>query len=54
MLVLRFFSSRIVWGGTYSHLAGDVDVGDVLVLAEEGQVEEDGERAGIGGQDDEF
>ena len=40
--------------GTYSHLAGDVDVGDVLVLAEEGQVEEDGERAGVGGQDDEF
>jgi hypothetical protein len=39
---------------TESHLGGDVDVGDVLVLAEKRQVEEDGERGGVGGEDDQL
>lgn len=40
-------------GGTaQSHLAGDVDVGNVLVLSEEGQVQDDSQGGGIGGEDD--
>jgi hypothetical protein len=41
-------------GAAQSHLGGNVDVGNVLVLAEEGQVEEDGQGAGVGGQDDDL
>jgi hypothetical protein len=41
-------------GAAESHLGGNVDVGNVLVLAEEGQVEEDGQGAGVGGQDDDL
>ena len=37
-----------------SHLGGDVDVGNVLVLAEKGQVEEDSERGGVGREDDQL
>lgn len=37
-----------------SHLAGDVDVGDVLVLAQQGQVQNDGQGGGIGGQNDDL
>jgi len=33
---------------------GHEDVGDVLVLAEEGQVEDNGERVGVAGEDDEL
>ena len=33
-------------GTTKSHLGGNVDVGDVLVLAQKGQVENDGQRGG--------
>lgn len=32
-------------------LAGDVDVGSALVLAQEGNVQQDGEGLGVGGQD---
>ena len=31
-------------GTAKSHLGGNVDIGNVLVLAEKGQVEEDGQR----------
>jgi hypothetical protein len=41
-------------GATESHLGGDVDVGDILVLAEKRQVEEDGERGGVGGEDNQL
>ena len=41
-------------GAAESHLRGDVDVGDVLVLAEEGEVEQDGEGAGVSGEDDDL
>lgn len=41
-------------GAAKSHLGGDVDVGHVLVLAEKRQVQEDSERRGVGGQDDEL
>ena len=41
-------------GAAESHLRGDVDVGDVLVLAEEGKVEQDGEGAGVSGEDDDL
>lgn len=40
-------SARDTAGAAESHLRGNVDVGDVLVLAEKGKVEEDGERAGV-------
>lgn len=39
---------------TQRKLAGHVDVGHVLVLSQEGQMEQDGERGGVGGQDDDF
>lgn len=35
-----------------SHLGGNVDVRNVLVFAEKRKVKEDGQRAGVGGQDD--
>lgn len=41
-------------GAAKSGLGGNVDVWDVLVLAEEGKVEEDGERGGVGGEDDDL
>jgi hypothetical protein len=41
-------------GTAKSHLGGDVDVGHVLVLAQEGQVEEDGQGGGVGGEDDDL
>jgi len=41
-------------GTAKSHLGGDVDVRNVLVLAEEGQVEEDGQGAGVGSEDDDL
>jgi hypothetical protein len=37
-----------------SHLAGDVDVGNVLVLSKEGQVKDDSQRRSIGGEDDDL
>lgn len=37
-----------------SHLGWDVDVRDVLVLAKEGQVQKDGERGGVGREDDQL
>jgi len=40
-------------GATESHLGGNVDVGNVLVLTEKGQVQNDGQRGSVGGQDDE-
>lgn len=40
-------------GATESHLGGNVDVGDVLVLTEKRQVQNDGQRGSVGGQDDE-
>jgi hypothetical protein len=36
------------------YLAGDKDVRDVLVLAEEGEVENDLQRFGVGGENDEL
>lgn len=39
---------------TQSRLAGQEDVRDVLVLAEQGEVEQDLDGFGIGGHDDEF
>jgi hypothetical protein len=41
-------------GAAESHLRGDVDVGNVLVLAEKGKVEQDGEGAGVSGEDDDL
>jgi hypothetical protein len=41
-------------GAAERGLGGDVDVWHVLVLAEEGKVEEDGERGGVGGEDDDL
>lgn len=37
-----------------SGLRWDVDVGDVLVLAEQRQVQQDGEGSGVGGEDDDL
>jgi hypothetical protein len=37
-----------------SHLAGDVDVGNVLVLTQQGQVQNDREGGGVGGENDEL
>ena len=48
----RDHRTRHTSGPTQGKLAGDVDVGDVLVLSQEGQVEQDGERGGVRGQDD--
>lgn len=41
-------------GAAESHLRGDVDVGDVLVLAEKGKVEQNGEGAGVSSKDDDL
>ena len=41
-------------GSAQGGLGGDVDVGDVLVLAEQRQVQEDGEGRGVGGEDDDL
>lgn len=41
-------------GAAKGHLGGNVDVGNVLVFAEEGQVKENSQRAGVGGQDDDL
>jgi riboflavin synthase alpha subunit len=41
-------------GTTQSHLGGHVDVGHVLILAEKREVEKNGERGGVGGQDYQF
>lgn len=41
-------------GTAKSHLGGNVDVRNVLVLAEEGQVEEDGQGTGVGSEDDDL
>lgn len=41
-------------GAAERGLGGNVDVWHVLVLAEEGKVEEDGERGGVGGEDDDL
>lgn len=46
--------ARDTAGTTKSHLGGDVDVWDVLVLAEEGQVHEDGEGSSVSGQEDDL
>ena len=43
--------ARDTGGTAQSHLAGDVDVGNVLVLSEEGQVQNDSQGGGIGGED---
>ena len=48
----RDHRTRHTSGPTQGKLAGDVDVGDVLVLSQERQVEQDGERGGVRGQDD--
>jgi len=39
-------------GAAKSHLAGNVNVGSVLVLAKKRQVEENGQRRSVGGEDD--
>lgn len=49
----QYTYSRI-YRGEENTLAGDVDIRGVLVLAEQGQVQEDGERAGVGGEDDQL
>jgi hypothetical protein len=41
-------------GAAERRLGGDVDVGHVLVLAEEGKVQQDGEGRGVGGEDDDL
>ena len=38
-------------GTTEGHLGGNVDVGNVLVLTEKGQVKDDGKGGGVGSQD---
>lgn len=37
-----------------TYLGGNVDVGNVLVLSEKRQVEDNGQRVGIGGQDNQL
>jgi hypothetical protein len=37
-----------------SHLGGNVDVGNVLVLAKQGQMQKNGERGGVCGEHNEF
>jgi hypothetical protein len=39
---------------TKGSLAGDIDVGDVLVFGEQRQMQQDCQRRSIGGQDDDF
>jgi len=46
--------ARDAAGAPQRHLARDVDVGRVLVLAEEREVQEDGEGCRVGGQDDDL
>lgn len=46
--------ARDTAGTAERHLARDVDVGDVLVLAKEGQVQQDGERARVRSEDDQL
>lgn len=41
-------------GTAECHLGGDVNVRNVLVLAEKGKVEKDGEWAGVGSEDDDL
>jgi hypothetical protein len=41
-------------GAAKCHLRGNVDVGYVLVLTEQRQMEEDSERGGVGGKDDQL
>lgn len=41
-------------GTAQGSLGGHVDVGHVLVLAQQRQVQQDGERGGVGGQDDDL
>lgn len=41
-------------GTAESELAGDEDVDAVLVLGQKGDVHDDGERGGVGGEDDQF
>lgn len=41
-------------GAAERGLGGNVDIWHVLVLAEEGKVEEDGERGGVGREDDDL
>ena len=41
-------------GASEGGLAGDEDVGDVLILAQEGEVEEDLDGVGVTGKDDEI
>lgn len=50
----RDHRARHTSGPTQGELAGDVDVGDVLVLSEEGQVKQDGQGGGVRGQDDDL
>lgn len=47
-------SARHTASTAESHLRGDIDVRNVLVLAEEGQVQQDGEGRGVGGEDDDL
>jgi hypothetical protein len=47
-------SARDTAGTAKSHLGGDVDVGDVLVLTQERKVEEDSQRAGVRSQDNDL
>lgn len=47
-------SSADTTGTAQSGLAWDVDVGSVLVFAEEGQVEEDSQRSSVSGEDDDL
>lgn len=47
-------SARDTAGAAERSLRGDVDVWHVLVLAEEGEMEEDGERGRVGGEDDDL
>lgn len=42
--------ARDTAGATKSSLAGNIDVRDVLVLSQKRQMEEDGERRGVGGE----
>ncbi len=39
---------------TQCHLAWDVDIWDILILTQKGQVEEDSERGGVGGENNNF
>jgi len=47
-------STRDTGSTTESNLAGNVDIRNVLVLAQQGQVQNDRQRSGVGGQDDDL